>query len=525
MNKFRNKGTSFVEVVISVVIFGILIIPIVSQMVQSLKSAEIAKEAQTKYELAENLMENVKNSSDFTADAALNNAYITKISDVSKKLPASGTESLSDSSGVDYDGYIVYGTTTLGKKNKKYNYAIVMDNYEYAKKEEDEKDPVTGKATYKNPNTMTLATIEDLDASKVALINGTIGNYDVTVTKAFMSKKLDILKIGDKTRWEQYTKQQADIVAFPNDTVTRVIKIAVKSEPALIKDLTTGETAATTQYTVTCTLSYKENSSVILKDGKYKGKSMGDLLEPIEYVPYEQTFTGELPHIYLMYNPCLYNSNYMKDDYIMIDTSELTTDADVDVFIIETAEQFSDDAAESYAESYKEVYKEQTGKDYEGDTDVSASYLINTDAIRERSEVNVNLFGRGTLTVKKDSEGNIVKDSSGNTLKSPQVTIYSNIFDTSYTETGSTDVKNIKNIKNQTFTYIASHPYDTTLSNCYAFESYQVKKLSEAVEAATSLYNVKIYLTETTLDDSSYSKLAEQLSKMTPIITGTKGGN
>jgi uncharacterized protein len=373
-----------------------------------------------------------------------------------------------------------------------------------------------------------------------------------------MSKKLDVLKVGDKVRWEQYTKQQADIVAFPNDTVTRVIEVSVKNSKEGSEDA----------YTVTCKLKYVENSTVILKDGVYAGHKLSEYLDPVEYVPYEQTFTGSLPNIYLMYNPCLYNSNYMKNDYILVDTSELDASIikdgqlpQVNLFVVETAETYSDETYTSYVDVMKEtivdrinsetdasvkaslksaydktknmkaddivklIAEEKTKKENSQSNDYDAlvlaygsilteKTLINTDSIRDRSQVTVNILGRG-------------KSSTDDT--SSYVNIYNNFY-----ESASSD-KNQKNIVTAA-NLIGTNPITTEQTNCYKLQSTQLKSLSEAQTAASSLYNVKIYLTKKDITSTSYESFigvdesSEQNSfvttqKLTPAITGTKGGN
>lgn len=479
MKKSRNLGLSFVEIVLSVVIFGILMAPIVSKLIQSMKTADTAKVAQNRYELAENLMENVKNSDEFTVEKVSGDAYLNQIS--TGGVTVLEPSSLYTASGNACNGYAVVGSTKIGKKEEVYNYAIVLDNGDYA-------DKAVADSNYKNPNDMSLATIESLDADKVALINGTIGNYDMTVTTAFMSKKLDILKVGDRSRWEQYTKQQADIVAFPNDTVTRVIEVSVTDKDengAVNKNPSTGETI----YTVSCKLNYKENSSVVLKDGEYAGKNLSDYLSPIEYLPYKHTFEGELPNIYLMYNPCLYNNNYMENDYIMLDTSTLTTGTKVNLFIVETAETFSTEAAAAY----KDITNE----------DVAGKALINTATLRDRKNVKVNFIGK----------------SNGGVATTDDVTIYHN-FDGDATVTTDNKHNSAPVLTNQ-------HPIDVSTSDYYTLDSTQLKDISSAVLGASYLYKVKIYLTKKNLDTSSYGDLLSGIKndKISPVLTGTKGGN
>lgn len=491
MNKFRNKGVSFIELVIAVVVFGILITPIISQLIQAMKTSEKSKVAQTKYELAENLMENAKNAgSYFFTDDVVKDSYLNQISEGTAgskvtKYPASGMAEMTIS-GHNYKGCVLTGKTLIGKNKTPYYYAMHINSKVYAEKEAD--------SGYVNPNNMTLATIESLDESKVALIDGTIGNYDLTVTNAFMSKKLDVLKVGDRARWEQYTKQQATIVAFPNDTVTRVIEVSVKDE----------NVGGVTKYTVTCKLRYKENSTVILKDGIYAGKSLSSYLTPIEYVPFERTYEGTLPNIYLMYNPCLYNSNYMDTDYVLVDTSNLSSDTDVNLFLVETAEMYSKATVDGLVEVYKETYEEEHG-DAPSDDEIAAikqkyeqQYLINESTIRDRSSVNINLMAKNDDKVK----------------------VYHN-FDAEE----STEV-NKKNTVKDNINKTPSGKIDAVMTAGYSFiDDSRILPLSSAVSSAAALYDVDIYISDEPFNSTTYSGFVTELAGKKAIISGSKGGN
>lgn len=494
MKRNHNRGVSFVELVIAVVIFGLMIGPIVSKLIQASKTADNSKVTQSKYEYAENLMENIKSAEDYFYDPSKlkNDPYLQQVTD--------GTISVSDKgkattkSGTSFDGYVVTGKAKVGRGNKNYYYAIHVNNKAYAQEEEKN-------AAYQNPNKTSVPAVANFSSSDLAIINGTIGNYDLTVTNAFMSKKLDVLKLGDKTRWEQYTKQQADVVAFPNDTATRIIEISVEQKDE--------------DYTVSCKLRYKDNSKVLLKDGIYKGESLSHYLDPIEYVPYIQTFKNGLPSIYLMYNPCLYNNNYMENDYILLDTSGLSSDTDVNVFVIETAEQYSQNIVEGMVDlaisQYKEEHKgkelskteiDQLRKSY---TD---KYLINMNAIRDRSNVNVN----------------IMRDGSGK----GNLKVYHNFGET--TAEKKTLIGSIN----------SSTKIDKSMTAGFSnVDEKDIMKMSESLVSTTPLYDVDVYISDSPFTITTYkdfigklnwdsedydAKIGAKYDGISPILTGTKGG-
>lgn len=497
MKKVHNRGVSFVELVIAVAIFAILICPIVNALIQATKTSDKSKKAQTKYEYAENMMENVKSAGSYFYDTSKvkDDPYLAQVTDGAITVT---TKETSDVGGKVYDGYVITGKAKTSKKDGDYYYAIHVSNKEYAAKEsvdgiDDPNDPDYDKA-YKNPNNTTIPAIADFSSSDLAIINGTIGNYDLTVTNAFMSKKLDILKVGDKARWEQYTKQQADIVAFPNDKAARAIVISVTEGKKQV------DGKEKTVYTVTCNLKYMEKSTYLLKDGSYAGKTLSDYLSPIEYTPYKQKFVDTLPAIYLMYNPCLYNSNYMDYDYILLDTDGLNSDVSVDLFVVETAEKYSDSALDGMLEVYKEQYKkehgtqpsksqlEQVKESYE------KAYLINNDAIRERSNVNVD-----------------VMSNSGDLSN---IKVYHN-FDVN--EKNKTPIASVNKALNSA---------DSALYSGYTLiDKSLILPMSQSSTKANALYKIDVYISDSPFTATSVSDFESSVAGQTPIISGSKGGN
>ncbi len=486
MKKVHNRGVSFIELVIAVAIFGIMMCPIISTLIQTMKTSDKAKTAQTKYEFAENLMEKVKStdSSFYDVKKVKNNTYLTQITDGDINVTSKDSGTV-DKNGLqyDYDNYVISGKAKTSKKDGDYYYAVRVSNQIYAEKESN--------SSYANPNNVLLPSISSFDSSDLAIINGTIGNYDLTVTNAFMSKKLDVLKLGDKTRWEQYTKQQADIVAFPNDKVVRGLFIKVESG----KKTVDGEQHDA--YTVSCKLKYVEKSRYVLKDGNYKGAYLGNYLDPIEYTPYKQTFLDELPSVYLMYNPCLYNNNYMDYDYIMVDT-----DTDMNLFIVETTEKITADGLEGLVDGFKQQYKSQHGKDpstaeiqkfREQYEDV---YLINNEAIKERANVNVDIMvnDANSANVKVYHNFEVNKDN-----KTPIGAVNAGL---------GTDIE------------------DQDLYDGYTFAD-TINPMSESTVNSNALYQLEVYISDESLATSNVSDFDKMVQDkgISAIISGSKGGN
>ncbi len=498
MKKIHNRGVSFIELVIAVAIFGIMISPIVSTLIQTVKTSDKSKKAQTQYEYAENMMENVKNAGSYFYDTATvgKDPYLAQMTDgaVTVTSPYVGK-----SGGKDFQRYVITGKAKTSKKNGDYYYAIHVSNEKYADKEAaeditDVNDPAY-EDKYKNPNNTAIPDISSFNSSELAIINGTMGNYDLTVTNAFMSKKLDILKVGDKARWEQYTKQKADIVAFPNDKAARAVIISVASKKESI------DGKLQNVYTVSCRLKYMEKSTYKLKDGVYANKYLSDYLSPIEYTPYQQKFVGKLPAIYLMYNPCLYNNNYMNYDYILIDTDDLKAkDTDVNLYIVETAEKYSDDTLDALVEMYIQQYKEEHNGTAPSDsqvTQVRQSYsksLINDKAIRERSDVHVDIMSNA---------------SDASNLK-----VYHNLE---------------VNAENKTPIAAVNKGFDAADASLLAGYSFvdtnNIDQMQDASTKKGALYDIKIYVSDKPFVSSGVEAFEKSVKDKEPILTGSKGGN
>lgn len=317
MMKKKNTGFSMVEILISVTIFALLMIPIVSGIMSSLKMSTSSKELQYRNEFAERMMEHIKAIS---VDEMQNMAYFLENGADSASLAVT-TETTELSWDLDGDGvaetreeltaskYTIKGKTTIGTQKTSYNYLIEVDNRYYVEKRQDNVDFI-------DPNNLSLGIVEDIDYRKVALIDGTILNYDAAANNAFMSKKLLALKEEDETRYQQEIQGSSSTSSiFINDNGYRLTRIEITGDETI-------------GYTVKCKLDY-------LDDSDY---SRGEI---VSYTPYAQTFE-ELPNIYLMYNPCYYNSMYATDDYIAVDTSGITGDMpDVKVFIVEISSTYS----------------------------------------------------------------------------------------------------------------------------------------------------------------------------------------
>lgn len=466
----KNKGFSMVEILISITIFMILMIPIVSALFSGIKRTTSGKELQYRNDFAQNLMEYVKEDS-------INNVimpnYYSSIGayDIGTSSSAGTVASTITGEDIPFEKHYVQGSMNLGTNHTKYSYIMEVSNEYYATKEA--KDD-----TYVNPNNLSLGVVEDLDRDKVALIDGTIANYDEAVSNAFMTKKIQILKDNNPEKYAQYVSQIEVANPFSNDGVTRIIKVVVSG-------------SKTTGYEVSCKLSYHDNSTVEVTTGvsMQAPQYLGDY--NIEYTPYTKKF-DTLPNIYLMYNTCLYNGFYSPNDYIVYDTSGVTDDTPVNVFVVETAS--------TYSTNVSEVLKEDTNLDSAA---IDSAILYNN---RISTGTGVRDAVRIVMAVTKDT-------------KVSNLSVFHNFDPTAQ----NTD----KNKKNQNLLTTGILDLDSTIykplvnlngdGGIVTADSAKVGALSEAQEENRGLYQVRIWMAEGDIGAVDTTK--------NPIITGTKGGD
>ncbi|MDO5156095.1 MAG: prepilin-type N-terminal cleavage/methylation domain-containing protein [Eubacteriales bacterium] len=547
MKKKLNKGFTMVEILVSLAIFSILMIPIVSGIVTALKSSTKSKEIQYRNELAQNLLEYTKEDE---LENVLDLGYFKEIgsydvektteapkqADVTYTDPSTGKEEIAY-----YDTYEIAGSMNLGTNNKKYSYKVQVSSLDYAKRMAGkEVSDLRGSSTpvsstpglYEDPNNMKLGIVEDLDYTKLALINGTIANYDAAVTDAFITRKLQILKEKNRDLFEQYVNQAYEFNPFARDKVKRNIIISVSGKKA-------------DGYKVQCKLEYIDDSVYRLPSGNTMANELASRGENIiEYTPYTNSFE-ELPNIYLMYNVCLYNGFYSDNDYIIVDTSgleiedkveisngignslyEINTTIPVNLFIVETASQFSTGVADQLTDietKQKEALLANEGKSL---TDKEKAKIY--DAYHNR----ILYDDRNTATGDNRDNVNVciaAKAGCSANNKLANVHIYHN-FSKSPTDK---DGNSIKNTTNANFKYVdySTLPRIGGVANSCEYiytrrpvDSKRDEKLSASFDALNKakqntrgLYTVKVWVAEGDKDQVDTTK--------EPLITGTKGGS
>lgn len=515
MRKSKNIGVSMVEILISIAIFSILMMPIVSSIMSAMTSTRDAKTIQYRNEYVENVVEYVKQDSieniikgeyfsdigsytdgstyPVTVDAEFRKDGNTNVLEpklvelknaIDSKAWVTVSEDASDvvtSNGVSGDVYFPYekytlsGKVKLGAKNSTYSYKMEVSNKYYAEKEQ--------QGSYVNPNNLALGIVEDFDHTKVALINGTIANHDNSVSNAFLTKKIEVLKEAyerdpeNNVQYEQYMSQATANPLFSADTATRIITVKVSG-------------SSTAGYKVACLMKYHDNceSNAIVK------AALEDY--NIEYVPFEfeypvdaTTGVATLPNIYLMYNVCLYNNQFSPDDYIALDTSGLdeNDDAPVRLFIVQTAATYSDTLVDA------------DGKFVRGDK----LYNNNSQTHNSRDHVRIH------LVATEDSH-----------LKN--VSVYHNFDEPTESKVNKKNSDILYNSSQSGLlgTALSSDDYIPLVTQGaggidYANSVAHYGALDTATEESRGLYQIKLWIQEGDTVDTSVN----------PVMTATKGGD
>lgn len=500
MTKKKNAGFSIVEILISVAIFAILMIPIVSAIVNSLNMSTSAKELQYRNEFAEHMMEHIKA---VDIDEIAIEDYYVKNGTTNFNATKDVTYVTADTNG---DGIaaeqlkrtqcVLTGETTLGTKNTPYSYRIEVDNNYYVEKKEDN-------YTFLDPNNLALGIVEDIDYRQVALIDGTILNYDTTAATSFKTKKLQVLKETDEDSYRQQIEGTGTDL-FIRDTATRLIRIEVSGDAA-------------TGYKVMCMLDYIDSNATLGEDNY------------ISYTPYAQTFK-KLPHIYLMYNPCFYNTDYSSDDYIVVDTSGVTdpvaTNPDdaasgkmpqVNVFLVEIPRHYSQSIMDSGSlenATSDPLYRDDAKNDGTRDTArIHLAAAVNDE--KQFSQIRV-FHNIGDWF---DEEGNVKPNTKTHSSKfwyKDNSLISSAERAAGLSDPVDSNLRAFQTKVNANRTSGSARNY-IAMQSGGSYQAY-VGALNTAAAESRGLYQVKIWLKEV-------SAGAIDTNTDMPILQGTKGGN
>lgn len=345
MARKNNKGFSVIEIIIAITILSLLLVPIVKQISQTLRTSRQAKRQQYAMDNAVYLMEDFQKSSmdelnaKYGAPTKKADTVQCQIYDTSGNII---TGALVSYSAYSYDA----GVVNLGHEKTSYTRTVILDDLSTALMGYDVHNVDTSVAVntkgYKmvnatvaiegftlnseghlvkydsngyvvgavcdvadrvdNPNEINLGNMQNMDSSTVAIIPGSATNFDSQAENAFFSLAMEKLKENHYADWIQamgHTKSDSILNQHYNlANTTKVTKVYVdKGNDG--KDY----------YVVSVDVCY-ENTS---------------LSKTLNYNVFSQKFyMNECPAVYMEYQPYTAQSGadsviYAANDYILID--------------------------------------------------------------------------------------------------------------------------------------------------------------------------------------------------------------
>lgn len=385
MAKNNNKGFSLVEIIVAIAIFLILIVPITTQLIQSVKINKTSTKKQYAIEKAEAIMENFKvctfASTIQIPDGDSSGDYTFTLDHTT---PESITLPNGETATYNIDTYICNGLS-LAENYEKYDcevtvsgksYAVSAAGYVWDEANNDFKKDGSGNYI---TTTSATGTIRNLDNNQFAIITGATytganssvegNNLDNKAYQYFKDEKLDILQ-GYNVFYSQYL---AGTDYFKDDTFEKYTTIKVSY---------TGS-----KYLVQCIVEYVDQPVLTFLNSDYVATGRNRYKPETTYadgVVYQQEF-DVLPPIYLLYMPAIYNGQYCKTDYIQVDTSGLAASDEAKIYIFESVADVDSD--------YKSIIC-----DYFGVNDLDDLVYSNPDDKISQSsvKVRVNLAGGST---------------------------------------------------------------------------------------------------------------------------------
>ncbi len=395
MARRDNKGFSLTEVVVSVAVLLLLLSPILSQMMSSIRTQSLAKERLYALENANSVLEVVKSAEKDDIESRKGDLFDLQSIGGTEKLK-SGEETcvlfIKGSGGgitrlaagaagevkYNYTDYVLTDAS-FGKGMYKYSRVVTIDDlankiksievggkhyniaygltdsevthgtyggfyfdrtnegsfvaykandYSLGSKDDVEhvsailvKEAPATTHVYSDPNAIDLGHIQDLDETRVAIVDGSSSNFDVQAEEDFYSLKLQHLKEINPNQWQRLMVSEVNESVFNtdtyNETVNKLTTIVFEAEKDASKGLM--------KYTITVNVSYEDFYKLPLVSTTGATSGFKDFNDTVTYRVYSQEFyTNRCPDVYLMYEPYVYNSTgtkvqYRSNDYISVD--------------------------------------------------------------------------------------------------------------------------------------------------------------------------------------------------------------
>lgn len=462
MAKNKNKGFTLIEIMIAIAILSILLVPIMKQFAQTLDTSRRAKELQYLNENAGYILE-------LSQRENLAKVAIATHSDAAKeadniKLKSTPTENTIPCQVYNIDGSEVAGaggTVTykatryelndaeLGIKNNVYERTVITDDLSaklasvnasgngykvaYGLTDADLANFPSGfeltnegsivrynsegfvngvacysTATVKNPNDTNLGNMQDLDATKVAIIPGTAQSFDAQADSQFFSITMDRLKREDYDSWVQAMMHESsdsvlNTIDYDN-AIQKLTKIYVDKN-----DNGTPSDDTDDYYIIKADVYYKNTYQFDINGGS---SSVSDEAV-LSYNVFSQKFyTDRCPDIYFEYQP--YTTSYVygaapsvryaENDDIMIDNYAINPDSDGDG---------NPDLVKLYL--YKPTADQRNTAS--GITDNNHAYYVSNAST---NKVKINLYRANSKGHPVDIYTNLYKTSMGVNVVDPE---------------------------------------------------------------------------------------------------------
>ena len=396
----NNKGFSLTEVVVSVAVLLLLLSPILTQMMQSIRTQSLAKERLYALENANSVLEVVKSADkDKIASRSGDLFSVQNIGGTQEMAKGTETCTLFIQSGgsisrlgggttglveYNYTDYIL-SDAAFGKGQYKYSRVVTIDDlankvkslevggkhynivygltaddvsaatiggFNFVRTNEGSyvsytadnhgtssktdvnhvrailvQEATTTTSTYSDPNAIDLGHIQDLDETKVAIVEGAASNFDVQAEEDFYNLKLQHLKEANPTQWHNLMVSEVDENVFQTanyaETVNKLTTIVFEKDFDSVKGMD--------KYIVTVNVTYEDHYSLpVVEAGSGASRTYVD---SVTYRVYSREFyTNRCPDVYYMYEPYVYSTANGKVQYRSIDNisvdNEITWERD-----------------------------------------------------------------------------------------------------------------------------------------------------------------------------------------------------
>ena len=162
---------------------------------------------------------------------------------------------------------------------------------------------------YSDPNSMEMSFMQNLDANKVALIQGNAASFDRQAEKDFFNVKMNYLKTENPEQYNQILTTKTGETGFNGtDTAKKATRISIKKTT----DITGKEC-----YQVDCDVYYIDTFQLVT--------GMPTHTETLNYNVYSKKFytINKSPDIYFIYEPFVTNSSDFSTDFRYADTDAI----------------------------------------------------------------------------------------------------------------------------------------------------------------------------------------------------------